>query len=68
PLQQINEHIFLDCRLFPTDIYTMKEMGITSILDVTCEIDGLEWSSTQENIRYLNIPVINHNLTTREQL
>ncbi|MCF2916354.1 dual specificity protein phosphatase family protein [Pseudoalteromonas sp. Cn5-37] len=68
PLQQINEHLFLACRLFPSDIDTMKEMGITAILDVTCEFDGLEWSSTQENIRYLNIPVLDHSVPTRAQL
>ncbi|WP_462176021.1 diacylglycerol kinase family protein [Pseudoalteromonas gelatinilytica] len=68
PLQQINEHLFLACRLFPSDIDTMKEMGITAILDVTCEFDGLEWSSTQENIRYLNIPVLDHSVPTSAQL
>lgn len=68
PLQQINEHLFLACRLFPSDIDSMKEMGITAVLDVTCEFDGLEWSSTQENIRYLNIPVLDHSVPTRAQL
>ncbi len=68
PLQQIDEQLFLACRLFPSDIDTMKEMGITAILDVTCEFDGLEWSSTQENIRYLNIPVLDHSVPTRAQL
>ncbi len=68
PLQQINDHLFLACRLFPSDIDTMKEYGITAILDVTCEFDGLEWSSTQENIKYLNIPVLDHRVPTRSQL
>ncbi|MDN3380355.1 MULTISPECIES: diacylglycerol kinase family protein [unclassified Pseudoalteromonas] len=68
PLQQINDHLFLACRLFPSDIDTMKEHGITAILDVTCEFDGLEWSSTQENINYLNIPVLDHRVPTRSQL
>jgi diacylglycerol kinase family enzyme len=68
PLQQINEHLFLACRLFPSDIETMKENRITAILDVTCEFDGLEWSSTQENIDYLNIPVLDHRVPTRAQL
>lgn len=68
PLQQINEHLFLACRLFPSDIETIKEEGITAILDVTCEFDGLEWTSTQENINYLNIPVLDHSVPTRSQL
>lgn len=68
PLQQINDHLFLACRLFPSDIDTMKENNITAILDVTCEFDGLEWSSTQENIKYLNIPVLDHRVPTRSQL
>ncbi|KPH93788.1 hypothetical protein AMS58_15495 [Pseudoalteromonas porphyrae] len=68
PLQQINEHLFLACRLFPSDIDTLKDNGITAILDVTCEFDGLEWSSTQESIKYLNIPVLDHRAPTRSQL
>jgi len=68
PLQQINEHLYLACRLFPSDIDTIKEEGITAILDVTCEFDGLEWTSTQENISYLNIPVLDHSVPTRSQL
>ncbi|NMM39833.1 diacylglycerol kinase family protein [Pseudoalteromonas arctica] len=68
PLQQINEHLFLACRLFPSDIDTLKDNGITAVLDVTCEFDGLEWSSTQENINYLNIPVLDHRVPTHSQL
>ncbi|MCK8135995.1 diacylglycerol kinase family protein [Pseudoalteromonas sp. 2CM28B] len=68
PIQKINDHLFLACRLFPSDIDTLKEYGITAILDVTCEFDGLEWSSTQENISYLNIPVLDHSVPTHSQL
>ncbi len=68
PIQKINNHLFLACRLFPSDIDTLKENGITAILDVTCEFDGLEWSSTQENISYLNIPVLDHSVPTHSQL
>ncbi|KPZ63135.1 diacylglycerol kinase family protein [Pseudoalteromonas sp. P1-7a] len=68
PIQKINEHLFLACRLFPSDIDTLKENDITAILDVTCEFDGLEWSSTQENISYLNIPVLDHSVPTHSQL
>ncbi|WP_289107939.1 diacylglycerol kinase family protein [uncultured Pseudoalteromonas sp.] len=68
PIQKINDHLFLACRLFPSDIDTLKENGITAILDVTCEFDGLEWSSTQENISYLNIPVLDHSVPTHSQL
>ena len=68
PIQKINDHLFLACRLFPSDIDTLKENGITAILDVTCEFDGLEWSSTQENISYLNIPVLDHSVPTHSHL
>ncbi|WP_377110334.1 diacylglycerol kinase family protein [Pseudoalteromonas sp. R86517] len=68
PIQKINDHLFLACRLFPSDIDTLKENGITAILDVTCEFDGLEWSSTQENISYLNIPVLDHSVPNHSQL
>ncbi|WP_417669798.1 diacylglycerol kinase family protein [Pseudoalteromonas tetraodonis] len=68
PIQQINDNLFLACRLFPSDIDTLKENGITAILDVTCEFDGLEWTSTQENISYLNIPVLDHSVPTHSQL
>ena len=68
PIQQINDNLFLACRLFPSDIDTLKENGITAILDVTCEFDGLEWTSTQENIDYLNIPVLDHSVPTHSQL
>ena len=68
PIQKINENLFLACRLFPSDIDTLKDNGITAILDVTCEFDGLEWSSTQENINYLNIPVLDHSIPTHSQL
>ncbi|KPV93180.1 Diacylglycerol kinase [Pseudoalteromonas sp. P1-30] len=68
PIQKINDHLFLACRLFPSDIDTLKENGITAILDVTCEFDGLEWSSTQEDISYLNIPVLDHSVPTHSQL
>ena len=68
PIQQINDNLFLACRLFPSDIDTLKSNNITAILDVTCEFDGLEWSSTQERINYLNVPVLDHSVPTRSQL
>ena len=68
PIQKINEQLFLACRLFPSDIDTLKDNEITAILDVTCEFDGLEWSSTQENINYLNIPVLDHRVPSDAQL
>ncbi|MFX3748115.1 dual specificity protein phosphatase family protein, partial [Streptococcus suis] len=51
-----------------SDIDNLKDNGITAVLDVTCEFDGLEWSSTQENINYLNIPVLDHRAPTSSQL
>ncbi|MFC3096126.1 hypothetical protein DRW07_05545 [Alteromonas sediminis] len=60
PVQQINEHVFLACRLFPSDIQELRDKGVTGILDVTAEFDGLDWSSEDNELRYLNIPVLDH--------
>ncbi|MBQ4833717.1 dual specificity protein phosphatase family protein [Pseudoalteromonas sp. MMG010] len=67
-IQQIDEKLFLACRLFPSDIDELKENNVTAVLDVTCEFDGLEWTSAQQNIDYLNIPVLDHRVPTNSQL
>ncbi|GAB3028360.1 diacylglycerol kinase family protein [Bowmanella dokdonensis] len=60
PVQQIEEDLYLGCRLFPTDVEYLKQEKVGAILDVTCEFDGLDWSLIGEDIAYLNIPVLDH--------
>lgn len=67
-IQKISNNLFLACRLFPSDIQTLKDNNIKAILDVTAEFDGLDWSSNSEELNYLNIPVLDHQSPTPEQL
>jgi diacylglycerol kinase family enzyme len=60
PLQLIDDHLFLACRLFPSDMLSLKQQNITGILDVTAEFDGLDWSAESEELDYLNVPVLDH--------
>lgn len=59
-IQEINQQLFLACRLFPSDIDYLRKMGVTAILDVTAEFDGLDWSAKNEQLDYLNLPVLDH--------
>ncbi|WP_018981625.1 diacylglycerol kinase family protein [Salinimonas chungwhensis] len=68
PIQQIDDNLFLACRLFSKDIEQMKENGLTAILDVTAEFDGLDWTAYQLDLAYLNIPVLDHTSPTEDQL
>jgi diacylglycerol kinase (ATP) len=60
PIQKIDDKLFLACRLFPSDIAQLQSLGVQAILDVTAEFDGLDWSATDEDLHYLNIPVLDH--------
>lgn len=68
PIQEVEPGLFLACRLFPSDVETLKHENVTAILDATCEFDGLDWSLIGENISYLNIPVLDHAAPNRAQL
>ncbi|MDN4502977.1 diacylglycerol kinase family protein [Alteromonadaceae bacterium BrNp21-10] len=59
-IQKIEKNLYLACRLFPSDLGQLKNDGVTAILDVTAEFDGLDWSAANENLHYLNIPVLDH--------
>ena len=59
-IQKIDEQLFLACRLFPSDIESLKAKGITAILDVTAEFDGLDWTLENEALDYFNLPVLDH--------
>lgn len=67
-IQQIEDKLFLACRLFPSDMDELQRNGVRAILDVTAEFDGLDWSATEENLHYLNIPVLDHQSPTSAQL
>ncbi|NVK26359.1 MAG: dual specificity protein phosphatase family protein [Gammaproteobacteria bacterium] len=59
-IQKIDDNLYLGRRLLPSDLEQLSELGITAILDVTAEFDGLESSSNQKQFDYLNIPVLDH--------
>ncbi|WP_261594233.1 diacylglycerol kinase family protein [Pseudoalteromonas holothuriae] len=67
-IQKITDDLFLACRLFPSDVDMLESKGVNAILDVTAEFDGLNWSAQQENLYYLNIPILDHFSPTQEQL
>jgi YegS/Rv2252/BmrU family lipid kinase len=67
-IQQIDKQLYLAARLLPSDIQTLKDKNISSILDVTAEFDALDWSLIGEDVDYLNIPILDHNVPTPEQL
>ncbi|WP_404394084.1 diacylglycerol kinase family protein [Pseudoalteromonas phenolica] len=66
--QPLSDNLFVACRLFPSDVDMLKAQGIEAILDVTAEFDGLNWSAEQQGLHYLNIPVLDHQPPTSEQL
>lgn len=68
PMQQIEPNLYLACRLFHSDADTIRSHGIKAVLDVTAEFDGLDWTSVEEGVDYLNIPVLDHQIPTPEQL
>lgn len=59
-IQQIDDHLFLACRLFPSDVDELQAKGIKAIVDVTAEFDGLDWTAQAEELAYLNVPVLDH--------
>ncbi|GAA0854424.1 diacylglycerol kinase family protein [Aliiglaciecola litoralis] len=68
PIQKIRDNLFLAARLFPSDVDTLKNEGITAILDATAEFDGLDWTAESEHLQYLNIPVLDHQSPTASEL
>ncbi|WP_299078417.1 diacylglycerol kinase family protein [uncultured Paraglaciecola sp.] len=67
-IQQIDEYLFLGCRLFSSDVDNLSEIGIKGVLDVTAEFDGLDWSSENRELDYFNIPVLDHKSPSLEKL
>lgn len=67
-IQKIDQQLFLACRLFPSDIPSLKKSGVSAILDVTAEFDGLDWTAENEHLDYFNLPVLDHKSPKAEAL
>ncbi|REG86658.1 diacylglycerol kinase family protein [Marinomonas pollencensis] len=67
-LQQIDQGLYLARRLFPSDIHHLKSENIGAILDVTAEFTSLNWVSHQQDVDYLNIPVLDHSIPSNVQI
>ncbi|RUO74485.1 hypothetical protein CWI80_03860 [Pseudidiomarina sediminum] len=65
---QVADGLYVGRRLFASDIEALREQGISAILDVTAEFDALDWSSTDADIAYLNIPVLDHKAPSDRQI
>ncbi|MBY6063667.1 diacylglycerol kinase family protein [Pseudidiomarina sediminum] len=65
---QVADGLYVGRRLFASDIEALQAQGITAILDVTAEFDALDWSSTDADIAYLNIPVLDHKAPSDRQI
>lgn len=59
-MQKIDDNVFLACRLFSSDIPTLRAHNVNAILDVTAEFDGLDWTAESEALDYFNLPVLDH--------
>lgn len=68
PIQKIKHNLFLACRLFPSDVEKLTQLGVKAIVDVTAEFDGLDWTAQSEDLAYLNVPVLDHQSPSVSQL
>ncbi|MFB2802773.1 diacylglycerol kinase family protein [Shewanella seohaensis] len=67
-MQAIDKYLYLGSRLSAADLPKLNRYGITAILDVTAEFDGLDVSLYEDHIDYLNIPILDHSVPTSAQL
>tara|TARA_R110000744_G_scaffold1965_5_gene7659 strand:- start:1806 stop:3419 length:1614 start_codon:yes stop_codon:yes gene_type:complete len=67
-IQKIEQNLFLACRLFPSDISYLRKIGVSAILDVTAEFDGLDWTAESEELDYFNLPVLDHSSPKSQEL
>ncbi|MBU2878827.1 diacylglycerol kinase family protein [Aliiglaciecola lipolytica] len=68
PIQKIRDKLFLACRLFPSDMPELNHLEVKAVLDVTAEFDGLDVSAHGENMDYLNVPVLDHQTPSKDDL
>ncbi len=67
-IQKVSDKLYLACRLFPSDIEFLKQNGVGAILDATAEFSGLNYSSHDENLAYLNVPILDHSAPHKSDL
>ncbi|HEX5792329.1 MAG TPA: diacylglycerol kinase family protein [Rheinheimera sp.] len=67
-IQRVSSGLYLGARLTAADMPRLKQHKITAVLDVTAEFAALDELSQTKNIRYLNIPVLDHASPTPAQL
>ncbi|MFW8591618.1 diacylglycerol kinase family protein [Glaciecola sp. 2405UD65-10] len=67
-IQKVGPHLYLACRLFPSDTDFLKDEGVHAILDATAEFDGLNWSAEDKNLDYLNVPILDHTSPHKDDL
>lgn len=68
PIQRITNKVYLGARLTEDDIPQLNAEGINAVLDVTAEFAALDWATSDENIQYLNIPILDHAIPSDDQL
>ncbi|MET1255830.1 diacylglycerol kinase family protein [Aliikangiella maris] len=66
-IQKVDSALFLACRLFSKDIDELKSHGVSAILDITAEFNGLDWTAESNNLHYLNVAVLDHQYPSEEQ-
>ena len=67
-IQQIDDKLFLACRLFSADMPELHAKGVKALVDVTAEFDGLDWTAHAEDLAYLNVPVLDHQSPKKQDL
>ena len=67
-IQKVEENLFLACRLFSDDVLDLQSRGVKAILDVTAEFGGLDWSAQNQDLAYLNVPVLDHQSPQQDEL
>lgn len=68
PIQRIDPQLYLSRRLFSKDLDELKAQGITSILDITAEFDGLQSGKAKREFHYFNLPVLDHKVPSKRKL
>ena len=66
PYDQIGENLFLGCRLFSTDRRRIQGLGISAVLDLTCEFPEVRF--LREGTVYQCIPVLDTRAPTLSEL
>ena len=68
PVQRIAKGLYLGARLTAADLDLLQRQRISAVLDVTAEFAALDQLSQLPDIKYLNIPVLDHACPSAAQL